>query len=53
MLPKPESNVLPKPTSLDIEIAYNKGTSIVVKVTKESLQVSKSDPTPSLLEIIK
>ena len=52
MLPESESDKPPKPTAIDIEIARNKGTSVAIEATNESLQASKSDPTPSLSEMI-
>jgi hypothetical protein len=52
MLPESEPDVPPKPSPLDVEIARNKGTSVAVEATKESLQESKNDPTPSLSEMI-
>ncbi|KAH8799650.1 hypothetical protein F5884DRAFT_810764 [Xylogone sp. PMI_703] len=41
-----------RPTPVDIEIARNKGTSVAIEATNESLQASKDDPTPSLSEMI-
>jgi hypothetical protein len=37
MLPESESNTLPRPTAINIEITYNKETTIVIKATNKSL----------------
>lgn len=42
----------PRPTPIDIEIARNRGTSVAIEATNESLQASKNDLTPSLSEMI-
>jgi hypothetical protein len=52
MLPESESDRPPRPTPIDVEIARNKGTSVAIEATNESLQASKSDPTPSLSDMI-
>lgn len=53
MLLKSEFNKPLKPTAINIEIARNKGISVAIKAINKSLQVSKSNPTPSLSKIIK
>ena len=52
ILPESESDTPPRPTAIDIEIARNKGTTVAIEATNENLQASKSDPTPSLSEMI-
>ena len=47
-----DSDQPPTPTSIDIEIARNHGTTVAIEATDESLQASKIAPTPSLSEII-
>ncbi|KAH7418762.1 hypothetical protein BKA64DRAFT_763401 [Cadophora sp. MPI-SDFR-AT-0126] len=47
-----ESDQPPTPTPIDTKIAHNNGTSVAIEATKESLQASKTVPTPSLSEII-
>ncbi|KAH9204860.1 hypothetical protein DL95DRAFT_318631 [Leptodontidium sp. 2 PMI_412] len=42
----------PTPTPVDVEIARNKGTSVAIEATNESLQASKTAQTPSLSEMI-
>jgi len=50
--PESEYDIPSKPTPIDAEIARNKGTSVAIEATTESLQVCKNDPTPSLSEMI-
>lgn len=52
LLPELGSDLPPGPTPIDIEIARNRGTTIAIEATNESLQASKNDPTPSLSEMI-
>lgn len=40
------------PTPIDVKIARNKGTSVAIEATNESLQASKTAQTLSLLEMI-
>lgn len=47
-----ESDQPPTPTPIDAKIAHNNGTSVAIEATNESLQASKTVPTPSLSEII-
>ena len=47
-----DSDQPPTPTPIDAEIARNHGTSVAIEATNESLQASKTAPTPSLSEII-
>ncbi|KAH8683380.1 hypothetical protein BGZ60DRAFT_368887, partial [Tricladium varicosporioides] len=46
------SDYPPTPTSIDTKIALNNKTSVAIEATNESLQASKTIPTPSLSEII-
>lgn len=47
-----DSDQPPTPTSIDVEIARNQGTTVAIEATDESLQASKIVPTPSLSKII-
>ena len=37
MLLESESNILPRPTAINIEITYNKGMTVVIKAINKSL----------------
>jgi hypothetical protein len=37
IFPESESNILPRPTAINIEITRNKGMTIVIKVINKSL----------------